>query len=75
MAMTKKRRLALEWFIANGPVGWFDINAPTDVMRRQLVRDGLLEEAGPRENMRVIKFQISQAGREALAKERTATNG
>lgn len=63
--MTKTKIRALQWFAINGPVGWFDAEAPSHRMRVMLERDGLIE-ALPSGQMRVVRYGLSAAGRAAL---------
>ena len=63
--MTPLMRKDLQWFADRGPVGWFDRTAPTDAMRRLLLRDGLIEELKPTP-VGLIKYQITDKGHEAL---------
>jgi hypothetical protein len=62
--MTPLARADLQWFADHGPIGWFDRTAPTDAMRRRLLRQGLIEELRPPAGM--IKYQITSKGRDAL---------
>ena len=64
--MTTLAKADLQWFADHGPVGWFDAASPTPAMRRRLLKAGLIEKL-PAVNMRVLKFQITDAGRAALA--------
>lgn len=67
--MTPKKRAAIEWFRDNGPIGLFTIAdpaVPTKAMRQKLKQEGLIEEAGKTRPMDFIKYQISQAGLDAL---------
>lgn len=68
--MTPTARDALQWFAASGPIGWFDRSAPSSSMRRRLVSLGLVEEVkeARRAFIDPTRFQLSQAGRDALAK-------
>lgn len=63
--MTPKAEAALFWFDQNGPIGWFDRTAPSDAMRRSLLRRGLIERL-PTAQMQLVKYQITDAGRTAL---------
>lgn len=64
--MTPKARKSLRWFAEHGPVGWFNAEAPTFAMRQSLVRRGLIRQL-PAKDFQVIKYEISEAGRQALA--------
>lgn len=64
--MTPIQFKALEWFAANGPIGWFDANAPTRHTRRRLEQAGWIAPL-PAQSMQVLKFEITEAGRKALA--------
>lgn len=68
--VTPKQLSALRWFEQVGPVGLFGWDAPSAVMRRILLARGLIQESGPRRNMQLIKFEISQHGRDVLARNR-----
>jgi hypothetical protein len=68
--MTPKAKAALEWFVKHGPIGWFGTdNGPSVSMRRNLEKQGLIEPIKPKNGFGLLKFQISQAGRNALAQE------
>lgn len=63
--LTKKAYEALEWFYNHEPVGWFDAHAPSDAMRRSLLRRGLIEEL-PRVDLQVIKYRCTALGCRSL---------
>ena len=63
--MTPARKKALEWFFDRGEVRIFDRSAPSFRMRQQMVRDGHLASMGY-ENMNVIGYTLTDAGRRAL---------
>lgn len=72
--MTPLCRASLEWFAEHGPIGWFDRTAPTDAMRRKLLKDGLIEKI-PAKNLRVIEYHITQSGRDALVSRSLTPEG
>jgi len=70
--LTKAQRKGLEWLVAAGPTTLFPADGPSQVVLKRLRKRGLIEECG-RENIPSMfvftKFQISPAGRAALAAE------
>jgi hypothetical protein len=56
---------SLKWFADKGPVGWFGGSAPTDQMRRKLLKDGVIYKL-PTKNMQMVRYDISATGRSLL---------
>lgn len=66
--LTPAKIKALKWFRAVGDVSLFGIEAPSMTIRKRLEREGLIERCGLARNI-MVKYRISQAGRDALAQQ------
>lgn len=66
MIISAKRLAALRWFAANGPAGLFGGDAPSMAMRKHMLRDGHIEEVGPRKDFEFIRYGLSRCGRELV---------
>lgn len=64
--MTPARKAALQWFHDRGEVGWFDASAPSPQMRTRLEAAGMLEPVKPKAGVGLIKYRLTDAGRQAL---------
>jgi len=64
--MTPVMLKGLIWIAEHEPVGTFPADGPSNVIRRKLECAGLIERAG---RGAVIKYQLSPAGRHAMAGE------
>ena len=63
--MSPKRIAALQWFFERGEVAWFDVSAPTDAMRRAMMRDGQVQSRS-QGNLRPLLFSLTDKGRRDL---------
>lgn len=67
--LTKSMREGLEWFEKNGPTSLFGVNDPSSVIRKRLLKAGLIETCGVERGASAfsfVKYRISAAGRAAL---------
>jgi hypothetical protein len=68
--LTKSMREGLEWFEKNGPTSLFGVNDPSSVIRKRLLKAGLIETCGVERGASAfsfVKYRISAAGRRAYA--------
>lgn len=70
--LTEAQARHLAWFRANGPTGMIPIAGPSRAMIKRLIDAGWLAEVGPRRPMTFVQYDLTDAGRAALAEhERT----
>lgn len=65
--LTKAALDALRWIAENEPVELRLRFYPSRAMTQRLKKLGLIEEAGPRQGLRTVKYQLSEQGRKAIS--------
>ncbi len=68
--VTPKQLAALRWFEHYGPVALFGWDAPSPITRRHLLARGLTQQVKGTKTMQFIKYELSQLGRDVLARNR-----